>query len=902
MTVVGGLTIIVTHNHAGFDALASLVAATKIYEGSYALAPENMQPDAALFSENYRDHLPIKGFSGMEEGPADNTVVVVAGRRRSSLGALLPLVERAREVHIFDHHPPSDDDLEGSEIRVEPVGAVTTLLVEEIRRCRAPLSEVECSLMLLGIYRDTASLSAASTTPRDAAAVSFLWEQPVDAALIQEYMRAPLAAEQESLLARLLGAGELFEIAGRRIFIAAAEAGEAVRGLGALARRLQQIEGVDLLVILTALPRGALHMEARTGEDDLDLPLLLAPLGARGYRRAVTAGHVGEEPAAFRERLLELLERYLPPPAVAADIARTPVAAAGAGWTVNRVSEYLDSEGGDSCPIMEEGKIAGMITRRELQKALRSGFGDTPVQGFVKRPAVMLPPHSSITALRRTFVEQKTERIILARGDGEALGTVAPMDVLRYLYRLDGRPNCPVPVGSLLKTEEPAPPDSIDNLGPLIKEKLPPRWQSRLLLMGQRAAVTGVSLYLVGGAIRDLLLGTGLSRDLDFIVLPDAPAFAGEAVKILGGKLKVFEHFGTASIFLEEGLRLDFATARREIYAAPAALPQVQGTDSLKSDLYRRDFTINTLACSLLPQSFGELHDFFGGREDLRRGLIRTLYQLSFVDDPLRVLRAVRFEQRFGFRIEESTLELIAKALRSRVLDKVSRRRLAREISLIYEEKDPAALLMRLHELHILEFLYPRLSPGPETWQRLGRIGEALAWAGQREWSRPPEKELVYLGGLLMGLGEQDQLAIIRRLGLSRERAGVLLQGCRQTPALLEELSGEAAGGAAIRPGRLVNLLDPLFPETILLLHALAGSSTLRDHLKLYLESLRHIRPRLRGGALKKLGLQPGPLFGEILEALRRAVLDGELRSYDEELEFVTRYLERRGGDRDLSQ
>ena len=202
---------------------------------------------------------------------------------------------------------------------------------------------------------------------------------------------------------------------------------------------------------------------------------------------------------------------------------------------------------------------------------------------------------------------------------------------------------------------------------------MPPRWQSRLLLMGQRAAATGVSLYLVGGAIRDLLLGAELSRDLDFVVVPDALAFAAEAVKFLGGKLKVFEHFGTASLFLEEGLRLDFATARREIYAAPAALPQVEETGSLKSDLYRRDFTINTLACSLLPQSFGELYDFFEGRQDLRRGMIRTLYQLSFVDDPLRVLRAVRFEQRFGFQIEEGTLELIEKALRSSCLLYTSR-------------------------------------------------------------------------------------------------------------------------------------------------------------------------------------------------------------------------------------
>lgn len=886
------MTIIVTHDHADFDALAALVAATKIYPGSYALAPEKMQPDAALFIDHYGEQLPVKTPAGMEGYPGADVIVVVDCRQRSSLGILLPLVDQAQEVHIYDHHPPAPDDLEGSEIRVEPVGAVTTLLVEEIRRRRIPLSELESSLLLLGIYKDTASLSGASTTPRDAAAAAFLWEHGVDPALIQEYMRVPLAAGQESLLVKLLKGSELYELCERRILLAAVSAGEYIRGAAVLARWLQEIEEVDLAVILVDLPQNGVYLNARTTADDLDLPLLFAPFGASGCRRAVSAEISPEEIAALKERLLELLERYLPPPATALQIASTPVAAVDTARTVAEVNEFLDAEGYGGCPVLEEGKVAGMITRRELQKALRSGLGDTAVQGYMKRHPFTAGPETPVTALRRAFVENKTERIILVGDAGEPVGIVTPIDILHYLYRLDRQPRSRFPRGSLMQTESSPAPSEVDNLGPLIRSKFPSRWQSRLLLLGQRAAIMGTPVYLVGGVIRDLLLGCGLSKDLDFVVIPDAVRFAEEMVKYLGGRLKVFEHFGTASLFLDDGLRLDFATARHEVYAAPAALPQVEGTDSLKSDLYRRDFTINTLACSLLPESFGELYDFFNGREDLRRGVIRTLYHLSFVDDPLRVLRAVRLEQRFGFQIEENTLALIEKALRGRVLDKVSRRRLAQEISLIYEEDDPVAVLMRLHELDILEFIYPRLSPGHETWQRLNRIGEALAWAEQREWSRPPEKELVYLSGLLLEVEHQDQLAIMRRLGLSRDRAGAVLQGCREVPPLLEELAG--AGSGNLRPSVLVNRLDPLSPEALLLLYALARNRAVQDNLRLYLESLQYVRPRLRGGALKELGLQPGPLFGEILNALRRAVLDGELRSYDEELNFVKSYLERR--------
>ncbi|MGB4682577.1 MAG: CBS domain-containing protein [Firmicutes bacterium] len=889
------MTIILTHNHADFDALAAQVAAARLYPGSYALAPEQMQPEVARFVENYGSQLPLRRATEMEGYPGADVIVLVDCRRRSSLGIWLPLVDQAQEVHIYDHHEQAPDDIEGDEIRVEPVGAATTLLVEEIRRRRIPLSEVESSLMLLGIYRDTASLSSDATTPRDAAAVAYLWELGVKPALIREYLSSSPAAGAESLFTGLIRGSELYEICGRTILLATVSAAEFAGGARALAWRLQEIEEADLAIVLAEMAEGRISLSARTTADDLDLLLLLGPLDAGGSGQMVHAEIKGEELGALKKRLLELLERYLPPPAVALQVASTPVAAVDAVQTVTEVKEYLDGEGYSSCPVLEEGKVAGLISRKEIEKALRSGLGQAAVRGLMRRQPVTVGPQVPFTALRRAFVEAKTEHIIVVDEAGQPLGMVTPIDILRYLYRRDRRLPSPAHKGSLLQRESRPEAAEADNLGPLLQEKLPPRWLGYLLLIGQRAEIMGLQVYLVGGVIRDLLLDAELAKDLDIVVLSDAVKFAREMAKLLGGKLKVFEQFGTASLFLEEGLRLDFATARREVYAAPAALPQVEGTEDLKSDLFRRDFTINTLACSLLPGSFGDLHDFFNGREDLHRGLIRTLYNLSFVDDPLRLLRAVRFEQRFAFRIEENTLSLMEKAVRGRVLDKVSRQRLAREVSLIYDEPDPVAVLMRLHELGLLEQVYPRLAPGGETWARLKCIREALAWAEQRPWDSPPDKELVYLSGLLLEMAPQDQLATLRLLGLSRERAGTVLQGCREVPPLLEELSGAEGGNP--RPSVLVEKLDPLRREALLLLYALAGSKTLQDHIRVYLESLQYVRPRLRGGALKELGLQPGPLYGEILRRLRRAVLDGEVRSYEEELVFVKSYLERREGE-----
>ncbi|NLA11862.1 MAG: CBS domain-containing protein [Firmicutes bacterium] len=881
------MTIIVTHDQAGFGALAALAAAAKLYPESRVLFPDKLAPAAALFWERHGDRLPLKTVSGAEAPPSAGTVVVVNTRRKSRLGSRLPLLERAGAVHIFDHHPASPDDIGGEELFVGEVGATVTLLIEQIRRLSLPLDEVEALLHLLGIYDSTSSLGGAGTTPRDAAAAAFLWEQGIDASLLQEYLHVPPGGSRRGLLETLFRKSKLYDIAGRRLLVTAVPAEEYLQGAPVLLRRLQEIEELDLAVTLVELD-GAVSLTARTVADELDLELLLAPLGAAGGRREAAALLEGEALFAVNERLLELLERHLPPPVTVLQIASAPVAAVDEGVTVAAADEYFEERGYCAGPVLSEGRVAGMISRRELHRALRSGLDDAPVRGLMK-PAVTAGAEISATALRRIFVEKRAERVVLVNGKNEPVGLVSPVDLLHYAYRLDRRPPAALPRGSLLQSPPPA---EMESAAGLIKEALPARWQSLLMLIGQRASLMEAAVYLVGGTVRDLLLGREPARDLDFVVIPDAVSFASGINKYLGGKLKIFERFGTASIFLENGLRLDFATARVELYAAPAALPQVSGSSSLKRDLYRRDFSINTLACSLLPESYGELYDFFGGRQDLHDGVIRTLYHLSFVDDPLRLLRAVRFEQRFGFRIEEKTAELIGKALQSRLLEKVSRSRLAQEVSLIYAEEDPPAVLMRLHELGALGFIYPRLYPDEALWQRLNRIGETLAGARRREWSRRPEEELVYLGGLLMEMAPHDRLAIIRRLGLSRRRAAAVLQGSEAVPPLLRELE---EAGREIRPAVLVNRLDPLCPEALLLLDALAASRAVKDNIRLYRESLQYVRPRLRGGTLKQLGLEPGPVYGEIIAELRGAVLDGRVRSEEEELAFVKAYLRGEG-------
>jgi len=877
------LTLIVTHDHGDFDGLAAAVAAAKLYPDSVIFLPEPLHANVRAFVSLHRDLLP---FADLKEISAPlERAVVVDTRKKNRLGPARELVAGAAELHLYDHHPPGDDDLEGSAGAVEPVGATTTLLVEAIRSRGLALTALESTLLLLGIYEDTGCLTHSGTSARDAAAAAYLWEQGIKPELIQEYLRSPLTQDQKGLLEKLIEGREYFELRRRRILFSSASLDDYVRGAAVLFQHLQETEGAELSIILVKM-NDQIYLAARSAAEDINLVQLLAPLGAAGHPGAVSATFKTGDLAAVKQQLFSLLESFLPPALTAGDVASQPVITVGSDCSAQKVQDLLDEKGISGCPVVDDVRLCGMISRRDLRKILRHNLGHAPVKGFMRRPVVTASPGDSIKEVRRLMVEHNIGRIPLVDQSGTLAGIITRSDILRSLYRLDrkGRAMAAPP------EPQPEPPHSSylhsDDLSPLLRQALPARLQSLLLMIGQRASRAGVEIFLVGGVIRDLLLGHQLPQDLDFVVLPDAIAFARGLERFLGGKLTVFEQFGTASLFLEKGLRLDFVTARKEFYAAPAALPDVVKS-SLKNDLYRRDFTINTLACSLLHCTFGKLYDFFGGREDLRQGKIRTLYNLSFVDDPLRILRAVRFEQRFGFSIESHTLSLIRKAVRSRVLDKLSRQRLYHEVGLIYREPDPVAVLRRLDELGVLVQIYPRLAPQASTWQRLYRIGEALAWAEEREWQKQPDPELVYLCGLLYDLDSGSRSAIIRRLQLSSERTEILNLACSAAPRVMAELSG-----AELSRSEIVNQLYPLPAEVLLFIYTLAEERRVKDYLKLYLDSLQFIRPKLKGGDLKRLGMKPGPLYGVILQELKEAVLDGKVRSYQEELDFVLSYLE----------
>ncbi|NLN07978.1 MAG: CBS domain-containing protein [Firmicutes bacterium] len=862
------MQVITTHHNADFDALASLVAAGKLYPQATAVIPASLSPNVREFVALYKDLLQL--ITPQEVDLSSLTRLIVTDtRQRSRLPHFHPVLDKVPEIHLFDHHPAGDDDLPATFLLAENVGATTTLLVEKLLEGNINITPFEATLFILGIFEDTGCLTYSRTTLRDVQATCRLWQKGVNLQVLQTFLHQPLTGAQRDLLDRLLAATEYREIRGVRVGLAIVANGEYVGGLADLTQKLLEIEDVDLFFTVASMA-GRVYVTGRSRVRQVDLMKVVSELGGRGHRSAVSATVLAETAESVKEKLLLLLYRVIPQAKTVRAVMSSPVRTVAEDTTVAEAQKLMLRYGHSGFPVLAENRLTGIISRRDLDKALHHNLGHAPVKAFMSRNPVTVSPDTSIREVRRLMTTRDIGRLPVLE-NGNLTGIVTRTDVLR-----------------LLENEEESAPESNtelpqagDDLTPLLKTRLPQKAMGKLLIIGQAADREKVKVYAVGGFVRDLLLGLPV-HDLDLVVEPQAIPFAEKLQRLLGGRLVTHEQFGTAALTLGDGSVIDLATARQEFYARPAALPEVEFA-GLKNDLFRRDFTINTLAFSLNAPRFGYLFDFFGGIADLFHGMIRVLYNLSFVEDPLRILRAVRFEQRFGFRLEESTHSLFQSAVRAGVVTKVSKERLLTELKLLAAEEKAAQMLVRLFELGVGAQLFPGVPYGEKLRARLFAVGEIIAWA-RKTW---PDTEFsrgaLFLAAILLDLPFQEARHLLRRLRPPKGLRQRVLPALKEAPVLAERLMQ----AEKLLPSELNRLLSGLPVEALLLFLAERKNGRVWQHVTTYWEKIRLVKCEITGHDLEALGYPPGPAFHKVLSAVRDARLDGRVSSREEELELA---------------
>ncbi len=830
------MRLVVTHEQPDFDALASLALAQRLHPGARISIPETMPRAVRACAVLYRDVLHPVEERDLRSVRVDELVVVDTSDR-TRLGRFAAAATTVPVV-VYDHHPtpPAHDALPLGRGICERVGATVTLLVRELRRRDDPLPADLASLALLALHEDTGGFSYDLTTPEDHDAAAWLLRRGGTLELVRRFTRAVRSAAHIAFRAEMLHSTVVHEVAGRPVAVASFDWPEYLADVAGMTGDLLDVEHADAALLVVRMGGRTLAFARAAGARFDVAAAMREALGGGGHPGAAFARTTMERSEAL-DRLLSALARHARPQRRARDLMSTPVRTVSLTTTLHEASARLLRYGHNGLPVVGDetkaGPVVGVISRRDVERALQHGLGRSTVAGFMGTPAVTARVDATLDELEALAVRHGVGRVPIVEGE-RLVGIVTRTDLLAA--RHDGR---------ALGAERVFGPDPLERI--LTRTAS----QVRALLGRVEAALpSGAKLFLVGGSVRDALLGASLS-DLDLAV---EGVSASELVEALRGETDgrrvAHDTFGTASFTVTGGLRVDIATAREERYDAPGALPTVERSD-VRRDLARRDFTVNALAVQLVPGP-AVLLDPFGGLDDLASGALRTLHPLSFAEDPTRIVRGARLAARLGLRFTPETVQQAQRALEAGHARSVSAERLRNELRLTLRDAEPRRALEVLDELGALTSMYAlafdaELLGGLDAVRRAGREVPATA----------------YLLACLIPLSDEATDSVVRRFHLPGRR-GLVAAHLRSLLAGSEPKDEVLAGLG--RAGRAV-------------LEAAGEPHATRVRA---FESLSG-RRRLRGRDLLELGLAPGPLVGRILDDVAKARRSGDVNGFDEE-------------------
>lgn len=845
------MDIILAHRQLDFDALASMMAAQKIYPNSVLVMDGKPNVYVQDFLALSKDQLRFRKAQDINVEDVSRIILVDTHelRRAGSLGEKVAKIPGV-QVLIYDHHPYSGELKPG--MVIETVGACATILVEKLATLGLPLSTFEATLIAIGIYDDTGSLLFDSTTVRDVQAVAYLLGQGANLGVIAEYLRRPLAQEQKDLLKQLLDQGHTEVFDGLSVYITFAETEEYVGGLALLAHQVGELEGADTWFLVVKM-ENRVYVVGRSRGRGLPVDGLAKLFGGAGHARAASATVKDSEISPVLTQLRKELQSRAIRPHLVRDMMSYPVKTVNPDTLLGEVEQILLRYGHTGVPVTEDKYLVGIISRRDVDKAIKHGLRHAPVKGFMTTKVTTVDVDAPWEEVQRLMVQHDIGRLPVVE-EGNVVGIVSRSDILRLVH------GGSVPMETQLVRERSAAmrQDILDLI-----EHLPEGIRKLLEAVRETAEEEGYSVYLVGGFVRDLLLYFP-TQDLDFVVEGSGGQFAEALIKRLpDGKITQHIKFGTAQILFPDGSHVDVASTRWEYYSFPGALPQVEES-GLRHDLFRRDFTINSMAICLNAVRFGELVDYYGGMRDLQQGEIRFLHNISFIDDPTRMVRAIRFSERYCFNLDKETQEALHTAIESGVLSKLSIERFTEEILLIYKEKNYLAMGQALIRSGLFKVWF---GEDYDWYFNLEDLLDSATWSLNSRW--------------LISISKMPSLTIeklLSRICLDKSLRDDTTTFVHMREALKEELT----------LSKMDQLLHKV-PRGVVM--ALTRDDRFKNKVMEWLEAGQRIKMSLDGKALLQMGVKEGPEIGQILGHVRMAWLEGHISTLEEEKGMVRQWV-----------
>ncbi len=851
------MDVIITHTNTDFDAFAAMLAARCLYPGAVVAFSGSLNRNVREFYRLHAEELDIPEHPRIDPDSI-RRLIVVETVHAERLGEFESIARSPNvELAVFDHHAGDYPDWAPRDgVVLSEDGALTTTMVSILAEREIVVSPVEATAFALGIHEDTGSLSFPTSTLRDAEALAWCIRHGARQEMISHYLHAPLGERERALLDGLLGAIETVDAEGFEVLVAPVRWPEYVDGVSNLAHKIVDLTDARALVVLVEMEERVLCV-VRTRIPELDAAKIAAALGGGGHRQAASAIHHGSL-ASARERVIAALPGAVGRHLTAHDIMSKPPRFVAADDSVAHALVVCQRHRQSGIHVGEPDALVGMVAREDLDKAVAHGLSHAPVKSVMSPHPEMCTGLTPIAELQRLLAGSDAGRLPVVE-DGKVVGVVTRGDLLRALD---------VPL-------ERADVNGEKDLGDRLLA-LP--GLDVLFEAVQAVGEQFEGVYLVGGAVRDLVMGEA-HFDVDVAVEGDGIAFGEKLARALGGRAIPHEKFGTAVVVYGDRQRVDVATARTEFYDSPAALPAVEQA-SIRQDLYRRDFTVNAMAVSLRGEDFGRLVDPFGGLADLERGVLRVLHNLSFIDDPTRIFRAIRYENRYGFQMDGHTLGLARACVEMDLVGELSSARLRDELQALLDEESIGDSIQRLAELGIDRSIHPHLAADEEAVRLVERTDELRG-----RYALDVPRWRLRLAVLARRLPPDELYDWFGRLRLRRRDADRIADAVTVADRLVELLN------ASDEPAGIRSLIEPHDPDGALLALSVATGEA-KTRLELYFEELRDVELEISGADLRELGVDESPQVGEILSQILRRKLNGELGGRADELDAAKELIE----------
>jgi tRNA nucleotidyltransferase (CCA-adding enzyme) len=875
-TGIAARTIITSHVNADYDAIAAMLAAQKLYPDARIIFPGSQEKTLRDFFIHSMGYLFNMADPAVIDFSETRTLVLVDTRQKNRLTGVKTLLDRTDvAIHVYDHHPPGPDDVTPTMEIFKSYGATTTILCEMIQKRNISISPEEATVMALGIYEDTGVFTYASTTPADFLQAGFLLGCGASLNTIVSLVVREIKAEQVSWLNDLLNEMTRHQINGMDVHVSTISSPTYITDLASIVQKVMRMENLDLYFAVV-LMGNKVHIIARNRIPEVDVGRILSRFGGGGHAYAASAKVENHTLAQVEHLLIDQVKKETRQIRVARSLMSSPAITIEPGASCEQAGKIMTRYNINTLLVVDpETKVyEGYITRQVVEKMMFHRLRERPVEEYMNSEASFVSTDANMAEIEYQIIEKK-QRIIPVIDQGEIKGVITRTDLLNFLVQHD---KAVKRTDQRVLKKQNARKRRIHNI---MEQRLDDRTMDLLKSIGAAGDELGINLYVVGGFVRDLLLHRKVG-DIDIVVEGDGISFARHVAKKLNCRVNTHKKFGTAVIIFSDHLKVDVASARLEYYDFPAALPIVEKS-SIKRDLARRDFTINTLALSLNAETFGTMIDYFGAGRDLKDKTIRTIHNLSFVEDPTRIFRAIKFANRFGFEIGKVTANLIRNAIKVDCFKNLSGLRVLSELKQILSEENPIPAIRTMTEYGLEKVIHPRLEITPVTYQMLESANKTLAWHDLLYVDETYPRWAVYLMVLLNRCTFKVSEQICDRLMIPAGERQLLLETRYKAENRLSFIESNHPVSRQALYWALINF-NTVF---ILYIMALTKNEAVRKDISNFYTDYRHIKPRIQGRDLIEIGIKPGPAFTKILNEVLNARLDGKLETREKEMVFA---------------